>query len=116
MLSLRAFVIFYIYCSFFSLIHSAEQLGKELSSVITSFHFFYPIQVSHTLKSLADAKGPDADDLSALGTSVEDFAVQLLEPLKSDDLKRAIFEGKDFDRVSDKAVKYRQKKVSLARE
>jgi hypothetical protein len=43
--------------------------------------------------------------------AVENFAINLIEPLKSDDMKRAIFEGKDFDRVADIAVKYEQKKV-----
>jgi hypothetical protein len=39
----------------------------------------------------------------------------MLEPLiqKSDDMKRAIFEGEDFDRISDKAVRYGQKKVMI---
>ncbi|KAK3735959.1 hypothetical protein QZH41_018383 [Actinostola sp. cb2023] len=68
------------------------------------------LEVSYRLKTLANAQGPDADDFKSLATSVEDFAVQLLEPLKYDDMKRTIFEGDDFDRILDKSVLFQQKK------
>lgn len=69
------------------------------------------LQVSYKLRQLAKSGGPDGDELKELAMAVENFAINLIEPLKSDDMKRAIFEGKDFDRVADIAVKYEQKKV-----
>lgn len=60
---------------------------------------------------MADRDGPDAKDFNSLASSVEDFAIELLEPLKSDDTIRVIFEGEDFGRIAEKVVTYRQKKV-----
>ncbi|XP_020896426.1 uncharacterized protein LOC110235314 [Exaiptasia diaphana] len=68
------------------------------------------LEVSHKLKSLADRGGPDSDDFENLANTVEDFAIELLEPLKRDDIRRAIFEGDSFDRIAEKIVVFRQKK------
>jgi hypothetical protein len=69
------------------------------------------LQVSYELRKLAKSEGPDAEEFKDLAMSVENFAINLIEPLKSDEIKKAIFQGKDFDRIADQAVKYEQKKV-----
>jgi molecular chaperone GrpE (heat shock protein) len=69
------------------------------------------LQVSYELRNLAKTEGPDAEQFKDLAMSVESFAIHLIEPLKSDEIKRAIFQGEDFDRIADQAVKYEQKKV-----
>lgn len=75
----------------------------------------FRIQVSKELKSLGKSKGSNATEFNDLATQVEDFAYHLLEPLKNDDKKRDTFKEKLFDRVSDNALKYRQKKVWFTR-
>ncbi|KAK3738724.1 hypothetical protein QZH41_018091, partial [Actinostola sp. cb2023] len=74
------------------------------------FLSYIHVQVSYRLKNLAQTNGPDAEDFKSLADAVEDFAIQLLEPLKSDDMKRAIFEADDFDRIWEKTVLFQQKK------
>lgn len=69
------------------------------------------MQVSYKLEELARKRSPDAEDLQTLAKTVQEFATELLEPLKGDDVMRSIFEGKDFDRIAEKAVHFRQKKV-----
>jgi len=63
------------------------------------------------LECLATSSGPDGEDFDSLSKTVEDYAVQLLEPLKGDDMKRAIFGGEDFTRIAERAVLHGRKKV-----
>ncbi|EDO38427.1 predicted protein [Nematostella vectensis] len=68
------------------------------------------MEVSSLLHEYAERNGPSADEFRKLSGSVQDFAVQLIDPLKGDDVKRSIFGGDDFDRVADKAILCQQKK------
>lgn len=69
------------------------------------------LQYSSKLKERAHLSSLDEEELKAIGMSMEEYAFHLIEPLKNDIIKRAIFEGKEFDRVAEKAVLLKQKKV-----
>ncbi|XP_048578368.1 uncharacterized protein LOC116618328 [Nematostella vectensis] len=68
------------------------------------------MEVSNKLHEYAEENGPGADEFRKLYISVQDFTVHLIDPLKGDHMKRAIFGGDDFGRVVDKAVVFKQKK------
>ncbi|XP_028517639.1 uncharacterized protein LOC114575971 [Exaiptasia diaphana] len=71
------------------------------------------LEVNYQLKGLAHGDdGANAGDFNGLAHNVQNFAYELLEPLKSSIMKRAIFEGDNFERIVDKIVEYRQKKIA----
>ena len=67
-------------------------------------------KVSQKLQQLAKKKGPDEQDFLKLENDVKEFAVCLMDPLKSDDRKRNAFSAW-IDGVVDKAIETGQKKV-----
>ena len=54
---------------------------------------------------------PDVEELDKLANSVEEFTTCLIDPLKSDTKEREAF-GETLDLIIDKAIKYKQKKVT----
>ena len=59
---------------------------------------------------MATKGGPDEQEFRKLAKDVEQFAVSLVDPLKSDDGKRKKF-GVEIDRFADLAIEKGQKKV-----
>ena len=62
------------------------------------------------LSNLIEEGGPEKEDLQALASSVEEFASELIAPLKSDDDTRNTF-WRCLDHVVDTAIEAEQKKV-----
>uniref|UniRef100_A0A6P8IXW9 Transient receptor potential-gamma protein-like n=1 Tax=Actinia tenebrosa TaxID=6105 RepID=A0A6P8IXW9_ACTTE len=68
------------------------------------------MEYSFRLKERAQYSSVDEAELKVIGTSMEEYAFYLIEPLKNDIIKRAIFKGKEFDHIAEKAVLLKQKK------
>ena len=67
--------------------------------------------MSGYLRYQAHQDRPDVEELDKLANSVEEFTTCLIDPLKSDTKEREAF-GETLDLIIDKAIKYKQKKVT----
>ena len=74
------------------------------------FFFFFDTKVSYELRRLADRRLPNFEDETKLASSVEEFTICLMDPLKSDVDCHLPFK-QCFDEVMETAIELGQKKV-----
>ena len=70
------------------------------------------LQVRQELHQKSTKRGPDEQELSKLSKDVEEFAVRLVDPLKSDDGNRDVF-GAEINYFADQAIERGQKKSKI---
>jgi len=81
---------------------------------VGAYLFLFMLQYSYRLRQRAKNEWLEADNIKTIATSMEEFATCLIEPLKYNRAKAAIF-ADEIDRVAGTALLFEQKKVRSKR-